>query len=597
MRPFAPIVLCALVLAATGAPRLPAQDVRAALTLEPDRLGLDERAMLRIKIEGAGARIEPEPDFRLENFRVAAGPTLSSSVTFSGRGSTANATLTWLLEPLAVGPARVHSASVRIDGRVLELAERRVEVLAEAPPERRDRRAADPRLLVRSRSPSANHPSYLGPADEPRTRRRRPARRSVVPQVFLRAEAVPASPWVGEQVLYTLYLYTEADVGSIRPEELPDFKGFWSRTIPQSGLIPEPVDGDLYRVVLLEQALFPRRGGRFEIPPVAATMEARVRDPGITGSLMPRTHELSRVSNPVAVEVRELPPAPAGFRGAVGRIDLAAELAPRELEAGEAATLTVTVRGRGHLQGIPAPELPALAGVEVFPPQQQGDETLTGKEVSGLRAWSYVLVPERPGEWRLPAIEVTYFDPREERYRVARGPELELVARGSTRRAKEGGRAVDLHPIRTAALPAVAGDGVDWARLRPWLFAIPWGLGLLLLLVRRRRGDGGRARARDQLVSRLAAAAGESLPRRAAAEIEEAWRDFLEDRWGIPRGVPSPRWGQLLIDRGADPARAGELVRLAEDLHYLRYAPKLAAAEELRRDLRDRLRRLARRLR
>ena len=101
------------------------------------------------------------------------------------------------------------------------------------------------------------------------------------------------------------------------------------------------------------------------------------------------------------------------------------------------------------------------------------------------------------------------------------GPELELVARGSTRRAEAGGRAVELHPIRTAALPAVAGDGVDWARLRPWLFALPWGLALALLLVRRRRGDGARARACDDLLSRLAAAA-ESQPRRAAAGIEEA---------------------------------------------------------------------------
>ncbi len=419
-----------------------------------------------------------------------------------------------------------------------------------------------------------------------------------VPQVFLRAEAEPARPYVGQQVLYTLYLYTDADVDSIRPRNLPDFRGFWSRNLPQEGLVSESVDeGELYRFVLFREALFPRRSGRFEIPPVTATMDAKVRDPGVSGALRAGAQDLTRVSNPVAVEVRALPPAPAGFRGAVGEIALAAELVPRELEVGEAATLTVTVRGRGHLQGIPAPELESLAGLEVFPPQQQSAEKLLGTEVGGRRTWSYVLVPEQPGEWRLEPIEMPYFDPRKERYRVARGPELELVARSSARRAEDSGQTVELHPIRTAAPSGVAGRRWDGRSLRPWLFALPWALGAILLLARRRRGDAGQAWAGEELLARLRGAGGERRPGLAAAAMEEAWREFLAARWGIPRDAPSRRWGSLLAERVADEEAVASLVELADDLHYLRYAPKLAAADGLRRELEDRSRRLLRGLR
>ena len=43
--------------------------------------------------------------------------------------------------------------------------------------------------------------------------------------------------------------------------------------------------------------------------------------------------------------------------------------------------------------------------------------------------------------------------------------------------------------------------------------------------------------------------------------------------------------------------RLDRLVELADDLHYLRYAPKLAAADGLRRELGDRSRKLLRGLR
>ncbi|MES1211896.1 MAG: hypothetical protein ABUL63_06140, partial [Acidobacteriota bacterium] len=95
----------------------------------------------------------------------------------------------------------------------------------------------------------------------------------------------------------------------------------------------------------------------------------------------------------------------------------------------------------------------------------------------------------------------------------------------------------------------------------------------------------------------LLAAAAESRPRQAAARIEEAWRGFLAERWEIPAGTPAPQWGALLRDRGADPQAADDLVRLADDLHYLRYAPQLSAVESLSAEALSSSRRLLRRLR
>lgn len=587
-----------LLVLAAGTASLGAQNngLRAALQLDPDgQVGLDERVTLSIKLEGVNSG-RPRPEFQLDNLRILGGPVQSTSLTILNGVPSSSLTLTWSLQPMKVGKARIFSARVQLGDQILEMPDRTLEIVAEAPAGRRRQAARDPFDTFRN-DPFFNRRS---PLEELLGRRRQPQRQQQAPRVFLQAETSPRNPWVGEQVLYTLYLYTDVDVRSINPEELPDFKGFWSLTIPQPERIqPELVSHegrDIYRFVLLQRALFPRRAGSFEIPQVAATMDALVRDNDPFGSLLPRARQISRTSNPVAVEVRELPAPPAGFEGVVGQISLTADLAPRELEVGEAATLTLTLSGRGHLQGIAPPDLGELDGIEVFPPQQQSDETLRGKNVTGSRTWSYVLVPQQPGEWQLPPIEVPYFDPRRQRYESAVAADLGLTVRGTTSLEQSGGQTVELHPIRSGALPIVAGSHFDGSRLRPWLFGLPWGLAALLLGFRRFAGTSRSSEGRKRLLERLKVAAGEERPRQAAALLEDAWREFLGFRWDIPPGTPSTQWASLLEANGVQAATADGLVKLADDLHYLRYAPKLSSTAELRKELVERSRKLVRSL-
>ncbi len=592
--PGAAALLLALSLAAVpAAAQAPPREVHIDIELEPaGSIGLDEIATLSLRLETEGdPGPAPDADFELENFQIVAGPSTANSLRFVDGRASRSLTLTWRLRPLATGTARVHSAILRLESRDVELPERRLEVLEAAPADRRRAASNGPSLDPRG----ASDGRFRGDADLFNPRRRRRPRPVAAPRVYLSAEIEPADPYVGEQVLYTLHLFTQVDVRSVNPQELPDFKGFWSRVVPQPDqLRPKMIyrDGErIGKVVLLQRALFPRRGGSFEIEPVEARLAALMPDSSPFGSLLPRTRDIVRTSNSVTVEVRPLPPPPPGFQGAVGQLELTAELIPGEIEVGEAATLALTLAGRGHFQGLPPPLLPEMPGVRIFPPQQQGTETVHSQRVSGERTWSFVLVPERPGRWQLPAIRLPYFDPRQGRYQVAAAALPALTVTGSASLAQRDGQTVELHPIRTAALPAARRAGRRGARLG-WL-VLPWGLAACILLVRSRRGAGHRSE-RQRLLDRLRAAQDEPRPRRAAAEIEDAWRQFLHDRWDLPQGSPSTRWGTLLADRGARQSAADELVKLADDLHYLRYAPKLSSTEGLQRELVDRSRKLAR---
>ncbi|MCG8458546.1 MAG: BatD family protein, partial [Holophagales bacterium] len=272
------------------------------------------------------------------------------------------------------------------------------------------------------------------------------------------------------------------------------------------------------------------------------------------------------------------------------------------------------LKGEGHLQGLPEPVLPELPDLQVFPPQQQSDSLLKGTRVHGSRVWSYVLVPQKPGAVELPAISIPYFDPRPGEYRRAEvDTALTLAVRGSTRSARMDGTEVKLHPIRTASLPTLepaAGPSSPWWHA---LILVPVAAALVLILLpsrraseprgaggpkgnRRHHGSSGRRAARQHLLRELQEAVADDRPRQTAARVEEAWRGYLSERWNIPTGTASSRWSQLLEAEGVSPAAAEELVQLADDLHYLRYAPKLSSTDDLRRELVERSRRLVKSL-
>ncbi len=575
-----------------------AQEPEVRVELNPKgEVGLKEIIQLTVEIQSPPRGTRP-PVFQAENLKVVGGPSHSTSVQFFNGVSSQTMSYTWMLQPLALGAARIHQIRLDTGSKTLNLADQALQVVENPPPRAPRRRSADPF----SRDPIDSLLDSTFPRQRPRRQRQAPP-----PEIFLEAEIQPKRPLVGQQALYTLYLYTDVNVRSVTPTELPDFKGFWAKPIPQpEDTRPERVirDGrEIGRVVLLERALFPRREGRLEIEPVQATMTALIRDSSVFGSLLPRMGEIDRTSNTLTVDVQPLPDPPEAFSGVVGRVDLKASLEPRILEIGDAATLTLTLEGEGHLQGAQAPVIPELEGLQIFPPQHQSEESLKGHRVHGKRIWSYVLVPQRPGTIELSTISLTYFDPRRRQFNTTAVEGLGLQIKGSTRATQQSGQEVQLHSIRTALLPSVSGNsllglGKSW---RHGLILLPWIL-FGLVWTWRRRGTGApggsnpRRGLRSELRRALAEARHEEVPRRTAALVEDAWRAYLEARWEIPKGAPSSQWSSLLQEQKVSSAVAEEIVRLVEDLHYLRYAPKLSSTDEMRAELLSRSERLSKKL-
>jgi len=579
----------------------------ASIALSPQRLPLGEVAQLTIEVSRSdlGSFHLEWPRLQLDNFEIVGGPAQRESMSWVNGDLSRTLGMTWYLAPQHAGRARVYGVKLLIDGKPIALPDQEALV---------DPAASVPAGGVGTPAPADQEPQGgIGASGGPLPgdpyhlfpdlfRRTLPSERALDPMVLLRAELTPANPWAGQQLLYTLYLLVERrpmgegrlSVETIFPRRVPAFRGFWSQEIPLADSPhPEIVQlGDrlFWRQPILQRALFPFEPGPHTIESAEADLRLVYFRPlgfGL-GEEPIRPDTLRRDSNELHVQVQPLPVAPAGFHGAVGQLQAKAQLGQPHVRAGEGVALTEELTGGGNLSGLPDPVLPPLPGVQVSPPQESTQQKLDGTRVVSTRTWVWTLVPERAGQWRIPPLRFVVFDPTSGTYDTLATSEQTLVAgpaappppppRAASRSAHETPSG-----WRQPALWAVGGAGAALL-----LLALGW------LIARLRRGDAG---ARRRLVADVTAALGNGhQPRQAASAAEDAWRSFLGDRYALPAGTPPQQWPRILASHGLQPALAGDLVRLVDDLHYLRYAPQLASTDALKRELLDRSRRLARRL-
>lgn len=566
-----------------------AQEIELEAHLEPGRIGIEQTTRLAISItRGGGGRVAINADFTLDNLEATGGPYRSTSFQFRNGATTHSERIAWRLRPQDIGTGAVRQIRVRVGDQVYELLDQEIEVQLEPTA------AAQPQPSSPLGDPLARLLDFF----PERSRGRAPKD----PKVFLRAVVQPKNPYVGQQTIYTLYVYTQTDLGSVNPDRLPDFQGFWVREMPLPET-PKPefveLQGERFgRVRLLERALFPRRPGVIELDAAIADLVVQIPDRGFF-STFSRPAAVRRSSNAVSLDVRPLPPAPPDFSGAVGRLHFEARLSDTELHPGAAATLTLTLRGIGHLQGLPAPVTPTLPGIRSFPPQEHSEEKLQGRQVVGSRSWSYVLVPEHGGAWDIPPQKFPYFDPEAGEFRMASTQPLSFRSQDAADAATTS-TSQPSEPDRNTPTSAedLSAAWYEFSAIRwlPWL--TPLAIAALFLGASkfvRRRGSGHRSE-RALLKRSLRKAAAAERPRQVAAEMEEAWKIFLQRRWDISPGSPTNEWSALLAAQGADVEAAGELVRLADDLHYLRYAPQLSSIDTLTGKLLVRSRKLLRSL-
>jgi hypothetical protein len=218
---------------------------------------------------------------------------------------------------------------------------------------------------------------------------------------FVEAEVDNPTPYLGQQVTYTFRLYEAFDAFGQPQYQAPTFTGFWTENQTDQSQYQVQAAGGLYNVTELRTVLFPSMTGPITIEPARLVIPSGFFSSG---------GELS--TQPVAVDVKPLPPdAPASFNGAVGQFTLSGGVDTAQTRVNEPITWRVTLSGQGNLSALPDPAWPELPDWREFESQATTNTQLQDGQWVGTRVYERLLVPQAEGDYTIPALEYTYFDP------------------------------------------------------------------------------------------------------------------------------------------------------------------------------------------
>ncbi len=234
--------------------------------------------------------------------------------------------------------------------------------------------------------------------------------------------------YVGQPITATLKLFTTVNLSGINDLKYPDFKGFLKDDIetPQlTNLESEVIDGVQYGTGVLQRfVLYPQISGDLLIDTVQITalmqQRASINDPFFSDPFFDNffsnvtTVAMKVSTRPVRIRVKPLPsPQPADFHGAVGSFDLTSSLSKTDVEANDAVTYTLILRGTGNLNLAGAPVINFPQGIEKYDPKVTVKSSGTAP---GTKTFEFLLIPRNTGTFDLPPVSYTVFDAEKDKY-------------------------------------------------------------------------------------------------------------------------------------------------------------------------------------
>ena len=257
-------------------------------------------------------------------------------------------------------------------------------------------------------------------------------------ELFIRILTDRKNIYRGEYIIATIKLYTRLSITGFGESEMPDFQGFWTQDIEsptQLNLVRENVNGKIFNTAVIKKViLFPQKTGEITIDPFKLEtyirqQTNRPRSPfddffgnSYTNVVKPL------VSNPVRIRVKDLPAgAPEGFAGAVGDLAITAEIDNQEAVTNDALTYKVTVSGNGNVQLIDAPRINFPPDFETYDPKVQTNVTNGVNGQSGRKTFEYLLIPRHAGNFRIPQVNLAYFEPTSGQYRISSTTEFNIT--------------------------------------------------------------------------------------------------------------------------------------------------------------------------
>ncbi|ANY86189.1 MULTISPECIES: BatD family protein [Pseudomonas] len=239
-------------------------------------------------------------------------------------------------------------------------------------------------------------------------------------QVFVEATLDSPEVYVQAQAVLTLRIYHSVslyDDSSLSPLQLDNAK---VEPLGESRTYEKEINGIRHGVIETRYAIYPQQSGTLDLP--ALTFTATAADNGEQPAGTPRVGRQVQVSSlPLHLKVRPIPAAwPTDQPWLPARsLTLEEHWSPdpsgQQTQIGDSLTRGITLRAEG-LSSTQLPPLPAteIRGLRRYPDQPVLRNEISERGMTANREEREALVPTHSGDLALPALEITWWNTRED---------------------------------------------------------------------------------------------------------------------------------------------------------------------------------------
>jgi hypothetical protein len=550
----------------------------------PEAVAVGDQFRLGFTLNDSGTDLQL-PD--LSNFDVLMGPSTSQSSSIQMiNGKTTQSTsfsYIFILRAKKEGKFNIRPASIKVDGKTYESNELTIQVVKGQP-----QQAA----------------GQQGNADQVEA----PAGGTISKDnLFVRVAVDKTNVSKGEQILATVKLYISQNVplNGFDEVKLPSYEGFWTKDIEvptQVNFTREVYNGKIYQVGILKKTiLFPQQTGNIRIDPFEITCLVRQqvrKQQGFFDDFFDnyRVVKAKVISDPVSINVKDLPNQPSNFSGAVGTFSVNATLDKTNVKANEAITLKLTVNGSGNLTLINAPKIELPEDFETYEPKTSDRVTANDNGLNGSISFEYLFIPRFAGNFTIPAIEFVFFNPGSRQFetrtteayklRVEKGsedPNSSVVSSFSKEDVKVIGKDIRFIKQNKAVLKTKGSSFYGTFEFYSIYLLSLVAFAIFYVLNRKKiKENANVVLSRNKRANKVALkhlkAASVFLKNNEAEKFYEsvikALTGYLSDKLTIPvADLNREKASASLLAKGVDPEAVTELIRIVDDCEFARYAP------------------------
>ncbi|MDC1108662.1 BatD family protein [Flavobacteriaceae bacterium] len=370
--------------------------------LSKSTLGVNERLRVEFSINEDGDNFSA-PDFI--NFKVVGGPSQSIKNSWVNGDRSYSKSYTYFLSPIKIGTYSIGQATIEVEGKVYKTLPLEIKVVGAVKNPNKE-----------------NDPNYVSDTE-----------------IYLTSEISKRFPYLNEgfSVVYKLYFSSNIGITNWRELSSPRYTDFWSQNIDIDNYTIEEgtYKGKPSRYVILKKTvLYPQKEGELTIEPLSLdiTLQIPTNRRDFFGQRITKSSQKVVTSGDQIISVKQLPNLnkPKDYKGAVGSFNFVATTSKRQLSVSEALELELEIKGNGNLKLFQLPKLSLPSSLEIYEPEKTEN---ISTNISGMRGSIrdiYTIVPSKPGKYKIPKIEFSYFDINSKKYKTISSNEINIDVDG-----------------------------------------------------------------------------------------------------------------------------------------------------------------------